>query len=59
MLKKNKIRIFSPCSLTMYSAVMISFYILSKRFFLKDEGLSDARVSSITKEEYGLAVHFW
>ena len=37
---------------------MISFYILAKRFFLKREGLSDARVVSITKNEYGFAVHF-
>ena len=38
------------------SLVMISFYILSKRFFLKCEELSDARVVSKTKNEYGL--HF-
>ena len=37
---------------------MISFYILSKRFFLKREGLSDARLASITTKEYGFAVHF-
>ena len=37
---------------------MISFYILSNRFFLKREGLSDVRVASVTKEEYGFAVHF-
>ena len=36
---------------------MISFYILSKRFFLKREELSDAREVSITKKEYGFAVH--
>ena len=35
---------------------MISFYILSKRFSLKREGLSDARVATITKKEYGFAV---
>ena len=35
---------------------MISFYIISKRFFLKRKGLSDARVASITKKEYGFAV---
>ena len=34
---------------------MINFYILSKRFFLKSKKLSDAKVVSITKEEY--AVH--
>ena len=39
-------------------AVMISFYILSKRLFLKREGLSDARVASGTKKEYGFAGHF-
>ena len=37
---------------------MISFYILSKRFFLKREGLPDARVASVTKKEYGFVVHF-
>ena len=45
-------------SLTLSSIVMISFYILSKRFFLKREGLSDARVLSVTKSEYGFAVPF-
>ena len=38
---------------------MISFYILSKRFFLKREGLSDARVLSVTEKEYGFAVPFF
>ena len=38
--------------------VMVSFYILSKRFFLKHEGLSDARVGSITQKEDGFTVHF-
>ena len=38
--------------------VMISFYILSKRFFLKHKGLSNARVASITKKEFGFAVQF-
>ena len=37
---------------------MINFYIRSKRFFLKREGLPDARVASIAKQEYGFAVHF-
>ena len=37
---------------------MISFYILSKRCFLKRKGLSDAKVLSITKNEYGFAVFF-
>ena len=35
---------------------MISFYIFSKRFFLKCKGLSDARVASITKKDYGFPV---
>ena len=37
---------------------VVSYYILSKRFFLKCKGLFDARVASITKKEYGFAVHF-
>ena len=37
---------------------MIILYILSKRFFLKREGSSNARVASITKKEYGFAMHF-
>ena len=36
---------------------MISFNILFKRFFLKREGISDAGIASITKKEYGFAVH--
>ena len=38
---------------------MVSFYILSKRFFLKRKGKSDAKVASTTKKEYGLVVHFF
>ena len=38
--------------------VMISFYILSKRFSLKRKKNSDARVISITEKEYGFSVHF-
>ena len=38
---------------------MTRIYTLSKRFFLKGEGLSDAKGVSITKEEYGFAVHFF
>ena len=45
-------------SLILSSIAVISFYILSKRFFLKREGLSDARIVSITKNEFGFAVHF-
>ena len=37
---------------------MIIFYILSEIFLLKRKGLSDARVTSITKKEYGFAVQF-
>ena len=37
---------------------MISCYILSIRSFLKRKGLSDARVVSITKKEYGFLLHF-
>ena len=37
---------------------MIRFCILSKRFFLKRKGLSDARELSINEKEYGFAVHF-
>ena len=37
---------------------MISFYILSKIFFLKHKRLSNERVASITKREYGFALHF-
>ena len=45
-------------SLIFSSIVMINFYLVSKRFFLKREELSDARVVSITKTEYGCAVDF-
>ena len=38
--------------------VMINFYIVSKRFFLKCEELSNGRVVSITRKEYGSAVDF-
>ena len=37
---------------------MINFYIISKKSFLKREGLSDSRVVSINKKEYDFAVHF-
>ena len=37
---------------------MISFYILSERFFLKQIELSDARAASITEKEYGFTIHF-
>ena len=45
-------------SLILSSVVMISFYILSKKFFYKREELYNARFVSITKKEYGFVVHF-
>ena len=39
------------------SVVMIIVYILTKIFILKREELSDARVVSITKKEYGSSIH--
>ena len=45
-------------SLILSSIAVIGFYFLSKRFFLKHEGLSDAREASITEKNYGFAVHF-
>ena len=45
--------LISYCSfsfLILSSIFMIDFYILSKRFFLKRETLSDGRVSSIIKD---------
>ena len=48
----------SISSLILSSLFMNSIYIVSKRFFLKHEELSDARVVSVTKKEYGFAIHF-
>ena len=45
-------------SLIFSSIFMISFYILSTRFFLRREGLTDSIVASITKKEYGFVVLF-
>ena len=45
-------------SLTVSSVVMISFYILSKRFFLKHKRLSDAKVASINKKNMVLQYNF-
>ena len=45
-------------SLDLSWIAIISFYILSKRFFLKREELSDARAASVIKNKYGFAVHF-
>ena len=45
-------------SIVLPSMVTINFYTPSKRFFLKRQELSDARVVSITKKEYVFAVLF-
>ena len=37
---------------------MINFNIVSKRFFLKRKELSDGKVVSITKKDYGSTVDF-
>ena len=37
---------------------MISFYIVSKKFFLKRKRLSDAKVASIDKKQYDFAAYF-
>ena len=37
---------------------MFSFYILSKRFFLKRKELTDAGVASTTKTKYDFSVLF-
>ena len=53
-------QLISYCSfscLILSSVVMTSFYIISKRFYLKRKGLSEARLQSITKKEYGFPVH--
>ena len=44
-------------SLILSPTVLISFYILSKTFFLKREILSDGRVVSITKNDFGLWIY--
>ena len=38
---------------------MILLYIHFKRFFLNRKGLSDGKVASSTKKEYGSAAHFY
>ena len=45
-------------SVILPSVVIISFYNLSKIFFLKCKELSYARVPSIAKKWHGFAVHF-
>ena len=52
--------LISYCSLlslilSIVSVVLISFYILCKRFFLKRKRSSNARVVSIIEKEYGFA----
>ena len=48
----------SVSSLVLSSTVMINFYIISLRFFLKREGSSDVKVVSRTTKEYGFPVQF-
>ena len=45
-------------SLISSSIVRFSFYVLVAGFYLKLKGLSDVRVVSITKKQYGFSVHF-
>ena len=47
---------YSFSSLILTLVVMITFYILCKRLRLKGKRLSDARVVSLTKKEYGFLV---
>ena len=49
----------SSSSLILSSVVFISFYILPKTLCLILKGLSEARVVSFTKKEYGFVVHFF
>ena len=48
----------SVSSLLLSSIIMIDFYILSKRSFLKHQGSSDGRLPSIIRKEHAFAVHF-
>ena len=53
--------LISYCSfsfLILSSIAIISFYIFSKRFFLKLKGASDLRAVSLTKKAHGFAVNF-
>ena len=45
-------------SLILSSIVMISFFIISKIFFLKREGIFHARVASLSKKEYGQYIFY-
>ena len=48
---------YSILYLIFSSIVMINFYIFSKMMRLKHKGLSDGRVISLSKKEYGFVVH--
>ena len=53
--------LISYCNFSTVKLLLVvnsSFDILSKRFFLKHKGLFDARVASLTKKEYGFALHY-
>ena len=45
-------------SLILSSVVLINFYIVSERFFLKRKEIFDAKVVSITKKDYGSTIDF-
>ena len=45
-------------SLILSSTVVINYYVLSKRLYLKRKWLSNPRVVLFTKKEYDFAVHF-
>ena len=45
-------------SIRLSSIVMISFYIFSERYFLKQEKPSESRVVSTIKKEYGYKEYF-
>ena len=49
---------YNIISLILLSMVMITLYTSSNRFFQKHNELSDRRVVSMTKNEYGCAAHF-
>ena len=64
----DKADIFAPSLLISYRSFFISnliigsndlLYIYFKRFFLNRKGLSDGKVVSLTKKEYGSALHFF
>ena len=50
--------LMSYCSFPSLILSLKTFYIFSKRFFLKRKALSNARVVSISKNEHGFALHF-